>query len=108
MYQKRKERTQIEKYHSGDNTYLSKTKQSDVSENTISNESGMKISKHRVSLRLRIKRFWYGMGKESKRISWAKPKELGKGMLTVFIIIVVLAFIFFGISRLIIYSGAVV
>ncbi len=52
-----------------------------------------------------MKQWWFGMSKESKRISWPTPKALVTSFLIVVLIVAVLTAVFFGITEIFVAAG---
>lgn len=61
--------------------------------------------KEKIGFKMRVKRWWFGMDKEIKRISWPSSKHLIISLLIVIFIVAVLTGIFFGINQLFIFIG---
>lgn len=59
----------------------------------------------KLGFKFRIKQWWFGMNKESKRISWPTPKYLITSFLIVILIVAILTAVFFGISEIFIALG---
>lgn len=58
-----------------------------------------------LSFSYRFKRWWFGMGKESRRIAWATPKNLIISFLIVLFIVALLTALFYGINEIFISVG---
>ncbi|QEX46187.1 preprotein translocase subunit SecE [Mycoplasmoides gallisepticum] len=56
--------------------------------------------KNKGSLGLRLKRWWFGMEKESRRITWCTPKLLITNFLIVIAIVAFLTGLLFGIDQI--------
>ena len=68
-------------------------------------ESEVTVVKEKVSFSFRLKRWWFGMAKESRRISWATPKNLIASFIIILVVIAVLTGIFYGINQIFITVG---
>ncbi|WP_052663508.1 preprotein translocase subunit SecE [[Mycoplasma] testudinis] len=61
--------------------------------------------KEKIGFGFRLKRWWFGMSKESRRISWATPKNLVISFIIVVVAIAVLTGIFYGINEIFVSAG---
>ena len=60
----------------------------------------MELNKNNVTWKNSLKIWSKGITKESKRIIWEKKKDIIKDFITIVIIVIILAFIFFGLDIL--------
>ncbi|WP_052663119.1 preprotein translocase subunit SecE [Mycoplasmoides pirum] len=66
----------------------------------------LQYHKHeRRSFKFVMKQWWYGMNKESKRISWPSPRYLITSFLIVALIVLILTALFFGVTEIFIALG---
>ncbi|WP_033159883.1 preprotein translocase subunit SecE [Mycoplasmoides alvi] len=63
------------------------------------------VKGEKLGFKFRIKQWWFGMNKESKRISWPTPKYLISSFLIVLLIVAILTGLFFGISEIFVALG---
>ncbi|WP_027122159.1 preprotein translocase subunit SecE [[Mycoplasma] imitans] len=63
-------------------------------------EQRLKEKNSKGSVGLRLKRWWFGMEKESRRISWCTPKMLITNFLIVIAIVAFLTVLLFGIDQI--------
>ncbi|MDC4163594.1 preprotein translocase subunit SecE [Mycoplasma sp. T363T] len=55
---------------------------------------------NKVAFSYRLKRWWFGMEKESRRISWCTPKMLVTNFLIVIVVVALLTGLLFGIDQI--------
>lgn len=61
----------------------------------------------KVPAKIKFKRWWYGMKKETRRVAWPSPRYLVTSLLIVILIIVVMTAVFYGVYELFISLGVI-
>ncbi|QZX49088.1 preprotein translocase subunit SecE [Mycoplasma sp. E35C] len=79
---------------------LEEKKKKEQQEELEYQEQRAKEKANKVSFSYKLKRWWFGMEKESRRISWCTPKNLIISFLIVIVVVAFLTGLLFGIDQI--------
>lgn len=94
----------VQKVHKELKERLQDKRKKDKSKNK-EQEPEVKVPGEKLGFKFRFKRWWFGMDKEVKRMSWPTSKQLITNFLIVIAIVGILTALFFGINQIFISAG---
>lgn len=74
-------------------------------EKAESKEMDAEFVKEKLGFKYRMKRWWFGMDKEVKRMTWPTAKQLLTNFLIVIFVVALLTLLFFGINQIFVSAG---